>query len=88
MKTTLLVVAALTAMALLPSQASAATCSDYSNQAEAQRAADTRDADGDGIYCESLPCPCSTGSGGGGTSPPARAQLGRPDVPEVGRPPR
>ena len=35
----------------------------------AARAADTRDADGDGIYCESLPCPCSTGSGGS-TSPP------------------
>ena len=30
-----------------------------SNQAEAaQRAADTRDADNDGIYCEALPCPC------------------------------
>ena len=51
MKTTLLAVAALIALALLPSQASAATCSDYSNQAEAQRAVDTRDADGDGIYC-------------------------------------
>jgi hypothetical protein len=44
----------------------AATCADYSNQADAQRAADTRDADGDGIYCESLPCPCLKG---GGTSP-------------------
>jgi hypothetical protein len=30
--------------------ASAAVCADYSNQADAQRAADTRDADGDGIY--------------------------------------
>ena len=30
-----------------------ATCSDYSNQADAERARDTRDADGDGIYCES-----------------------------------
>jgi len=38
--------------------ARAATCADYSNQAAAQRAADTRDADGDGIYCEALPCPC------------------------------
>ena len=36
----------------------AATCSDYSTQADAQRAADTRDTDGDGVYCESLPCPC------------------------------
>jgi hypothetical protein len=45
----------------------AATCSDYSNQKAAQEAADTRDADGDGIYCEDLPCPCSSevGSGGG-----------------------
>ena len=29
----------------------AATCDDYANQAEAQRAKDTRDPDGDGIYC-------------------------------------
>ena len=29
----------------------AATCDDYESQADAQRAADTRDADGDGIYC-------------------------------------
>lgn len=71
MKTTLLGVAVLVVLALIPSQASAATCSEYSTQAEAQRAADTRDADGDGIFCESLPCPCSTGSGGGGTSPSA-----------------
>jgi hypothetical protein len=51
--------------------ASAATCSDYSNQAEAQGAKDTLDADGDGIYCESLPCPCLRpgDSGGGGGSP-------------------
>lgn len=69
MKTTLLAAAALIALALLPSSASAATCADYATQAEAQRAADTRDADGDGIYCENLPCPCSKG-GGGSTSPP------------------
>jgi hypothetical protein len=46
------------------------TCADYPNQAAAQEAADTRDPDGDGIYCESLPCPCSSaadgGDGGGG----------------------
>jgi hypothetical protein len=51
--------------------AQAATCADYPNQAAAQQARDTRDADGDGIYCESLPCPCSTarsGSGGGGSN--------------------
>jgi hypothetical protein len=28
-----------------------ATCADYPNQKAAQEAADTRDADGDGIYC-------------------------------------
>jgi hypothetical protein len=44
----------------------AATCSDYPNQKAAQEAADTRDADGDGIYCEDFPCPCSTTAGGGG----------------------
>jgi hypothetical protein len=54
----------------------AATCADYSNQASAQHARDTRDADGDGIYCESLPCPCAKpagNSGGGGptAAPPA-----------------
>ena len=51
MKTTLLAIVVLMGLALLPSSANAATCSDYSTQAEAQRAADTRDADGDGIYC-------------------------------------
>jgi hypothetical protein len=34
------------------------TCADFPNQAAAQRAHNTRDADGDGIYCEDLPCPC------------------------------
>jgi hypothetical protein len=53
-----------------PGAHASATCADYSNQAAAQRAADTRDADGDGIYCESLPCPClGKGAGGGGGSP-------------------
>jgi hypothetical protein len=49
--------------------ASAATCSDYADQAAAQDAHDTRDADGDGIYCESLPCPCARGNAGGPTAP-------------------
>jgi hypothetical protein len=52
----------------------AATCADYSNQADAQRAADTRDADGDGIYCESLPCPCLKPGRSGGGSRPRRPQ--------------
>jgi hypothetical protein len=49
----------------------AATCADYSDQAAAQQAADTRDADGDGIYCESLPCPCSNAAGGATKPAPA-----------------
>lgn len=43
-----------------PALAWAATCADYPNQAAAQAGGNTRDADGDGVYCESLPCPCST----------------------------
>lgn len=75
--------------------ASAATCSDYSSQAAAQAAKDTRDADGDGIYCESLPCPCAgKGSGGGGGSTPtpaptphhAQARPQAPARPRVGPP--
>jgi micrococcal nuclease len=54
-----LFVPTLLALVLLPAaDAQAATCSDYSTQAQAQRAHDTIDADHDGIYCESLPCPC------------------------------
>ena len=37
----------------------AAVCADHRTQAEAQNAADTIDADGDGRYCEALPCPCT-----------------------------
>jgi hypothetical protein len=47
----LFVVLATTAVMFGAAHASAPTCDDYDNQAEAQRAADTRDADGDGIYC-------------------------------------
>jgi hypothetical protein len=61
----LAVLIALAVLAAAPSSAAAATCAEYPNQAAAQRAADTRDGDGDGIYCESLPCPCSTNSSGG-----------------------
>jgi len=49
-----------------------ASCADYPNQAAAQRAADTRDADADGVYCESLPCPCA----GPRPSPPAEPSPG------------
>jgi hypothetical protein len=75
MKTTHGLLLALVAMAAWPAGSvattddpiahAAATCSDYPNQKAAQEAADTRDADGDGIYCEDLPCPCSTEAGGG-----------------------
>jgi hypothetical protein len=54
-----------------PEAMAAATCADYANQAAAQRAADTRDPDGDGIYCESLPCPCSSEAGGQTPTPRA-----------------
>ena len=50
--------------------AAGAVCADYPNQAAAQRAADTVDGDGDGIYCEALPCPCLK-PGGGRAAPPA-----------------
>jgi hypothetical protein len=38
-----------------PTAHAAAVCADYPNQAAAQRAADTVDADGDGIYCVIYP---------------------------------
>ena len=69
---------ALLVMLAWPAGAQAATCSDYSNQADAQRAADTRDADGDGIYCETLPCPCLGAGGGGGGGSPTPAPRPKP----------
>jgi hypothetical protein len=89
MKLKLGLLIALLGLALLPVASpadepiarAAATCADHPNQAAAQRAGDTRDADGDGVYCESLPCPCSAappGSGGSaddlGDEPPASGQ--------------
>ena len=66
MKKALIVSLAVPALLVaLPSSASAAVCDDYPNQRAAQEAADTIDADSDGVYCESLPCPC-LGPGGGG----------------------
>ena len=69
MRMTLITLAAVLVGLLLPGSASAATCADYDNQAQAQRAADTRDADADGIYCQALPCPCL--KPGAGSTPPA-----------------
>jgi hypothetical protein len=76
-----LVVAAAFSHASAPAHA-AAVCADFPNQAAAQRAHDTRDGDGDGIYCEDLPCPCLKPGSGGTThhhtsSPPAVPALGR-----------
>lgn len=63
-----LIVAALPAGAsAAPIAHSSAVCADFPNQAAAQAAANTIDADGDGVYCESLPCPCA---GPGGSPPP------------------
>lgn len=62
------------APAIAVSPASAAVCADYPDQAAAQRAADTRDGDGDGIFCQSLPCPCAkAGAGGARDTPPVAA---------------
>ena len=61
-RTTLLTIVLLGVLAVLPSSASAAVCSEFASQSAAQAAANTVDADNDGIYCESLPCPCSIAS--------------------------
>jgi hypothetical protein len=69
----------------LPTPRVMSTCADFPNQAAAQRAANTRDGDGDGIYCdEALPCPClrpgQTGGSPQASKPstaPTRHSLGR-----------
>lgn len=79
MRTTLLAIAVVVGLGLLvPSTATAAVCADYSTQADAQSAADTRDADSDGRYCESLPCPCA---GAGGSSSPSAPPAPPPPPP-------
>jgi hypothetical protein len=84
----LVALVAIAAGAATAPPASAATCADFSNQAAAQRAGNTRDADGDGVYCESLPCPCSSVAGSGGSSAPKPAQPkpAAPKRPKLGRP--
>ncbi len=67
------------AASALPAAASAKSCSAYSNQAAAQRAADTRDGDRDGIYCESLPCPClKNGVKQPASKPAPNSEAGKP----------
>jgi len=51
-------VAAARSLDAAPIAQASAVCANHPNQAAAQRAADTVDGDGDGTYCESLPCPC------------------------------
>lgn len=77
------------ALALAPTVAHGAVCADYPNQKAAQVAKDTRDADGDGIYCEALPCPClqpgQTGggsTGGGGRPRPVVSSPRKPRKPK------
>ena len=87
MKKALLTLATLTvAFLALTGQAEARDydCSDFGNQAQAQKfllPGDPYglDGDGDGIACSSLPCPCSAKPGGGG-KPPARVIRFRANV--------
>lgn len=72
MRSAFVLAGVLMAMAVGPAPADAAVCADFPNQAAAQRAANTRDADGDGVYCERLPCPCLRPGGGKGPSPARR----------------
>jgi hypothetical protein len=79
------VIVVLAVFAGAPSDAAASTCAEYPNQAAAQRAASTRDGDGDGIYCESLPCPCSStpslgATGGGEEAGKARSACIKPSA--------
>lgn len=80
--TLLLVVSGMTvALAVIsgPATAKDANCTDFNNQAAAQRYflnhggpnrdPDGLDADGDGVACETNPCPCYYGTGGGGGTP-------------------
>ena len=50
-KVALSLLALVATLAFPSADAQAATCADYSNQAAAQNAGDTLDADSDGIYC-------------------------------------
>lgn len=72
-----LLVTVLCAVSFGSEKALATSCSAFDNQAAAQRAHNTRDADHDGIYCESLPCPCLGKGGGGGTKPPSHQPASR-----------
>jgi hypothetical protein len=68
--------AALIALALAPTPTvTTKVCADYPNQAAAQKAADTVDADHDGIFCEALPCPCLKRAGSAPAPAPVRVTV-------------
>jgi hypothetical protein len=67
-----------------PPAHAAAVCADFPNQAAAQRAHNTRDGDGDGIYCEDLPCPCLK-PGGGSPAPAPTPPPAPPPIGDLGR---
>ena len=56
-----------------------ASCADHADQAAAQKAADTADGDGDGVYCETLPCPCAGPAGQAASTEPGRRTRARVD---------
>lgn len=62
-----------------PTPAAAAACADYANQAAAQAAKDTRDGNGNGIYCEDLPCPCAGKNSGSPDSKPSKPEPPKQD---------
>jgi hypothetical protein len=68
-----------------PQAWAASLCSDYSNQAAAQRAADTRDPDGDGIYCESAPLPVHQARQRRATAHKPASQAAQLRAPQAGR---
>src|SRR3954465_15410744 len=75
----------LVALAAAPT-AQASTCADYPTQAAAQKAHNTRDADGDGIFCEALPCPCLKARAPSAPAPrPSAPSVPKLAVPRLGR---
>src|SRR3954468_8566124 len=61
-------------VAVTPAQA--AMCSSFSNAGSRAARPGRRDADGDGVYCESPPCPCAKGDTGGASRRPAARSRG------------
>ena len=55
-----------------------ASCSGHPTQAAAQGAADTRDGNRDGIYCNELPCPCAGPGAAAREAAAERRRTGRP----------